>query len=102
MIYPEGTRARQGELSAFKPAGFLTLLEAAPDVPVVPITIDESWRLLRFNLMPIPFGTRIHVAIGDPIERKPDEDARALLNAVRAELEGNLERWRAEAPGEGA
>ncbi len=96
VIYPEGTRARRGVLGAFKPAGALALLEAAPDVPVVVVAIDESWRLLRWNLMPIPFGTRVRVSIGAPIARRPDEDRLALLERARGEIERTLARWQAE------
>ncbi len=94
VIYPEGTRARAGELGRFRPAGALALLDAAPETPVVPITIDESWRLLRFNLFPVPFGTRIRVRIGDPTARHPDEDPAALLASLREEIGKTLEGWR--------
>jgi 1-acyl-sn-glycerol-3-phosphate acyltransferase len=94
VIYPEGTRARAGELGAFKPAGALALMEAAPDVAVVPVAIDEAWRLLRFNLLPVPFGTRVRVRIGAPIERQRDEDPHALLRGVREEIEKTLAGWR--------
>ncbi|HVO22727.1 MAG TPA: lysophospholipid acyltransferase family protein [Candidatus Margulisiibacteriota bacterium] len=79
VIFPEGTRARHGTLGKFRPRGTLALLEAAPDTPVVPVCIDQSWRLLRHNLMPVPFGTRVRVWIGDPIARRKDEDREALL-----------------------
>jgi 1-acyl-sn-glycerol-3-phosphate acyltransferase len=95
LIYPEGTRARRGELGRFHSKGVLTLLEAAPELPLVPFVIDESWRLLRFNLLPVPFGTRIRVCIGAPIERRPGEDHKALLGEVRKEMERVLARWRA-------
>ena len=61
---------------------------------MVPIAIDESWRLLRFNLLPVPFGTRIRVRIGDPISRHADEDPSAPLGAARVEIEKSLEGWR--------
>jgi len=96
VIFPEGTRARIGELGPFKPAGALALLEAAPDVPLVAVAIDESWRLLRFKLMPIPYGTRVRVRIGAPVARRPDEDRMALIEGARAEIERTLARWRAE------
>jgi 1-acyl-sn-glycerol-3-phosphate acyltransferase len=95
VIYPEGTRARAGELGPFKPAGALALLEAAPKLAVVPVTIDESWRLLRFNLLPVPFGVRVRVRIGAPIERRPGEDSRALLEEAREQIEKTLAAWRA-------
>lgn len=94
VIYPEGTRSRNGELGAFKPGGTLELLEAAPDVPVVPVTIDNAWKLLRYNLFPVPFGTRVRVRIGDPIPRTSEEDRAALLARAREEIAGTLDTWR--------
>jgi 1-acyl-sn-glycerol-3-phosphate acyltransferase len=94
MIFPEGTRARHGELGRFKPAGTLALLEEAPDTPVVPVAIDESWRLLRHNYLPVPFGTRVRVWLGPPIARRPGEDPTGLLGRVRDEIATTLERWR--------
>ena len=94
VLYPEGTRARRGELRRFRTAGAVALLEAAPEVPVVPIVVDGSWELLRFNLMPVPFGTRVRVKIGTPIERKPDEDPAAVLELVRNDIAATLDGWR--------
>jgi 1-acyl-sn-glycerol-3-phosphate acyltransferase len=94
MIFPEGTRARAGELGRFKPAGTLALLEEAPDTPVVPVAIDESWRLLRHNYLPVPFGTAVRVFLGTPIARRPGEDASALLETAREEIAATLARWR--------
>ena len=96
VIYPEGTRSRDGKLGPFRPGGTLELLEAAPDVAVVPVAIDNAWKLLRHNLFPVPFGTRVRVRFGEPIERRPDEDRMALLARTRAEIEATLEGWRAE------
>jgi 1-acyl-sn-glycerol-3-phosphate acyltransferase len=96
VIYPEGTRGRDGKLGPFKRAGALALLDEVPDVPVLPVAIDQSWKLLRFNLFPIVFGTRVHLRIGAPIERRPDEDRHALLLQTRAWIEDTLEGWRSD------
>ena len=90
VIFPEGTRARYGELGKFRPRGTLALLEAAPDTAVVPVCIDASWRLLRYNLRPVPFGTRVRVWIGDPIPREKDEDREALLARCEELIRGAL------------
>jgi 1-acyl-sn-glycerol-3-phosphate acyltransferase len=94
MIFPEGTRARAGELGRFKPAGTLALLEEARDVPVVPVTIDHSWRLLQYNYLPVPWGVHVNVHIGAPIARREDEDRMALLQRVRDDIQSTLDRWR--------
>jgi 1-acyl-sn-glycerol-3-phosphate acyltransferase len=94
VIFPEGTRARHGELRRFRPAGTLALLDAAPEVPVVPVVIDESWRMLRHNLLPVPACVHVRVSIGEPIERHPDEDPKLLLSEVRQRIEKTLALWR--------
>lgn len=94
VIYPEGTRARRGEMGPFKPAGTLALLAAAPHLAVVPATLDGSWELLRYGLRPLPFGTRVRVRLGAPIPRTPDEDRAALLARVERELRATLAEWR--------
>jgi 1-acyl-sn-glycerol-3-phosphate acyltransferase len=94
VIFPEGTRGRRGEIGSFRRRGSLALLEAAPDTAVVPVCIDQSWRLLRHNLRPVPFGVTLHVWIGDPIARRPDEDREALLAAVEASIGAALNRQR--------
>jgi 1-acyl-sn-glycerol-3-phosphate acyltransferase len=98
VIYPEGTRARAGELANFRPAGTLALLEAAPDLDVVPVTIDGSWHLLRNNLLPVPFGTRIRIRFADPIRRSEEPDGKQLLERVRSEIDRTLRHWREEQP----
>jgi len=94
VIYPEGTRSRSGELRRFKKPGTLALFEAAPRLPIVPVSIDGSWKLLAHNLLPLPFGTEVRIHIGEPIERAEGEDGEALLREVREQIEKTLERWR--------
>lgn len=101
VIFPEGTRSRAGELREFRRTGTLALLEAAPDVPVVPIVIDQSWRLLAHNMFPIPWGVRVRARIGEPIMRHPG-DAEALIERVREDMLATLARWRGGATAEPA
>ncbi len=94
VIFPEGTRARRGELGVFKPRGTLELLRAAPQAAVLPVVIDGSWRLLRHNLMPVPFGVRVRVSIAEPIQRRPGDDGESLLDQVEGQIRATLDRWR--------
>lgn len=94
VIFPEGTRSRDGALGEFRPSGTLTLMKAAPNLAVVPTTIDGSWELLRDGMFPVPFGTKIRVSFGDPIERQPGEDPAELMARARVEIAATLDRWR--------
>lgn len=91
VIFPEGTRGRGGELGKFRPRGTLALLESAPDAPVVPVCIDQSWRLLRNNLLPVPYGVVVRVWIGDPIPRRPGEDGEQILGEVERFIRARLD-----------
>lgn len=96
LIYPEGTRARDGRLREFKIGGPLHLLEAAPSAEVVPVAIDGAWRLVQHNLLPVPFGARVRVRIGAPLPRHPGEDRVALVRRAEAEIRETIARWRQE------
>jgi 1-acyl-sn-glycerol-3-phosphate acyltransferase len=101
VIFPEGTRARDGTLGPFRPQGTLALMAAAPDAPVVPVAIDDSWKLLRHRMRPVPFGTRIRVFVGRPIERAANEDPGAVVRAAEAQIRSALTRWRGDGSLEG-
>jgi 1-acyl-sn-glycerol-3-phosphate acyltransferase len=94
VIFPEGTRARRGALGEFRPGGTRALLEEAPTTPVVPMAIDESWRLLAHNMFPVPWGVRVRVWIGEPLRRHPGEDRDAIIAQVQNRIAATLARWR--------
>ena len=51
---------------------------------------------MRANFLPIPFGVRVRVHIGDPIRRRPDEDHAELLDRVHDEIAAALAAIRGE------
>ena len=95
VIFPEGTRSRDGRLKSCRVGGLKELIEAAPSLPVVPTTIDGAWKLLENKLFPIPFGTKVRVRFSDPLQRIDGEDPVELLDRARDVIEGTLTEWRA-------
>lgn len=73
IIYPEGSRSRDGHIKPFKPLGLITLLENAPDAIIIPIAIDNAWRLVKYGLKPIPFGIKCQLTILPPLNPKEYE-----------------------------
>jgi len=96
VIFPEGTRSRDGRLRSFRKGGLSELLAAAPNLPVVPVAIVGAWKLLRYKLFPVPFGTKVRVRFGDPLPRTDEGDIEALLARAHSEIEATLAAWRAE------
>lgn len=93
VIFPEGTRSRDGALGEFKRAGSVMLLRSADQLPVVPMAIDGAWRLLAHNLLPVPWGVKVRVRFGDPIPRTSD-DADTVLDRAEAFINQTLATWR--------
>jgi len=93
VIFPEGTRSRDGSLGDYRTTGLETLMASAPDLPIVPTAIDGSWIVFRDNMFPIPFGTDVRVRFGEPIARTPDEDAEAIAARCRDFTQSTLDEW---------
>lgn len=93
VIFPEGTRSRDGSLGSWKVAGLEALLESAPNLQIVPTVIDGSWRVFANNMMPVPFGTDVRVRVGEPIDRSEDEDPEAILAECRQFAQNTLDEW---------
>lgn len=94
VIFPEGTRSRDGTLGSFRTAGAEAMLRAADQLPVVPTAIDGSWRLGSF--FPAPLGTRVRIRFGAPIEREP-KDGKEVLARAQEFIDAALRDW-ADAP----
>lgn len=93
VIFPEGTRSRDGTLGEFRRGGAEAMLAAADRLPVIPTVIDGSWRLLRHNLRPVPFGTKVRVRFGDPLPRS-EGDATAVALQAEEKIRKTLAEWR--------
>lgn len=95
VIFPEGTRGSDGKLLPFKRGGFL--LAARTQTPVVPVTINGSWKILPradWRLRP----GEIEVVVDEPIAASAANarDAGALAARVRAIIEANARGGAAE------
>lgn len=74
VIFPEGTRSRDGKPKPFKPMGLKTLLKKAPNALIVPISINNSWKLLKYGKFPMGLGVHVTFEVHQPIENNKDLD----------------------------
>ncbi|MFX0555890.1 lysophospholipid acyltransferase family protein [Maribacter sp. CXY002] len=74
VIFPEGTRSRDGHPKPFKPMGLKMLLKKAPSALIVPISINNSWKLVRYGKFPMGLGARVTFQVHEPIENSGDID----------------------------
>jgi 1-acyl-sn-glycerol-3-phosphate acyltransferase len=95
VIFPEGTRSRDGKLLPFKKGGFLLAVQTGR--PIVPITINGSRELLSPGAWRLKRGT-VELIIDQPVALtgfRPG-NLRILSGQIRQTIERHLQR----APGE--
>lgn len=68
VIFPEGTRSRDGHPKKFQPTGLKILMKNAPSALIVPISINNSWKMLRYGKFPYGLGNHITFDVHEPIE----------------------------------
>lgn len=89
MIFPEGTRAKDGNMKSFQVGGIATLLKILPNALIVPVAIENSWKLVQYGSYPLSFGERLKWTVLNPIEpegRNPEVVVLEAENAIRAKL----------------
>jgi len=89
MIFPEGTRAKDGRLKPFQVGGIATILKVVPDALIVPIAIENSWKIVQYGSYPLSFGEKLRWTVLKPIEpagRNAEEVVTEAENAIREKL----------------
>lgn len=67
VLYPEGTRSRTGELGPFR-SGIGRLAAEFPEVPIIPVWLEGTARVLPKNGLPIPRPVKVRVHFGEPLK----------------------------------
>ena len=89
MIFPEGTRSADGVVRTFQSAGVAMLLKKCPDALIVPVAINNSWKMVRYGKFPLNTFLSMSWTVLQPIEmegRKADEVVLIAENAIKKQL----------------
>ena len=87
VVFPEGTRSRDGSLLPFKKGPFFLAMESG--APVVPVSIVGATRMLPKGSLNLKSGT-ISVTFHEPLHPADYSDKEDLMAAVRNAIEAGL------------
>lgn len=68
VIYPEGTRSKDGNPKRFSENGLKMLTKFAPSAYVIPVTINNCWKLNKFGMFPLEIGVKVTFKLHKPIK----------------------------------
>ena len=67
VIFPEGTRSKTGIPKPFAENGLKILCKYAPSAYIVPLTINNSWKMTRWGSFPLGVGNKLTFTIHPPM-----------------------------------
>ena len=91
VIFPEGTRSRDGRPKPFQTTGLKVLLKKAPSALVLPVTINGSWKMVRWGQFPLGIGSHIKLIIHPVVAQETYPDAEALIAAIETTIGASIE-----------
>ena len=89
VIFPEGTRSKNGQPKTFHRKGLTTLFKYAPEAYVLPITVNNSWKLQRNGFFPMPLGIRLKHTV-HPTLKISDFSSEELIDLVEKTVKSKV------------
>lgn len=95
LVFPEGTRSRDGHVQHFKAGTILLAIESG--IPIVPVAVEGTRHVMRKGrLMTCPGHVRVRVHPPITTMGLQRSDARAIAARVEATVRADVEAWQAE------
>ncbi len=90
VIFPEGTRSKNGKPKPFQTKGLEILMKKAPSALIVPISINNSWKTLKYGKFPMGLGANISLTVHQPLKLATFTDKEALIKDIESTISANI------------
>jgi 1-acyl-sn-glycerol-3-phosphate acyltransferase len=88
VIFPEGTRSRTGVPKKFQPLGLKILIRNAPGAMLAGISINNSWKLMRWGKFPYGICQHITLEVHEPLVNQGDADS--LIERLEEQIKNGI------------
>lgn len=68
VIFPEGTRSKTGKPKEFAQTGLKILCKNAPSAYIIPVSINNSWKMVKFGFFPVGLGNHLTFVVHKPLK----------------------------------
>jgi 1-acyl-sn-glycerol-3-phosphate acyltransferase len=85
VIFPEGTRSRTGKPKVFSQTGLKILCKNTPSAYVVPLSINNSWKVFKYGFFPLGLGNRLTFTVHKPL-KVSEFDFTELMEKTESEI----------------
>ena len=89
IIFPEGTRSRNGKPKPFAANGLKIITKYNPEGFVVPLTINNSWKIFKYGKFPLGLFSPIRIKTHQPIQVNSmpfDELLKQVENTIKTHI----------------
>jgi 1-acyl-sn-glycerol-3-phosphate acyltransferase len=90
VIFPEGTRSKTGKPKEFAQSGLKILCKYAPSAYVVPVSINNSWKMVKYGFFPLGLGNRLTFTVHEPMavnsmpfEELMEKTEKAIVGSIK-------------------
>jgi 1-acyl-sn-glycerol-3-phosphate acyltransferase len=91
VIFPEGTRSKNGEPKPFQTKGLEILFKKIPSALVVPISINNSWKMYKYGKFPMGIGSHITFTVHKPLKLTTFADKEVLIKTLETTIKNNIQ-----------
>ena len=89
VIFPEGTRSKTNVPKKFQRKGLAVLIKKMPEAYVLPVTINNSWKLQKHGMFPMPLGVRVCYKL-HPFMKISDFDTEILIDTIESQINSEI------------
>jgi 1-acyl-sn-glycerol-3-phosphate acyltransferase len=91
VIFPEGTRSKNGKPKTFQTKGLEILFKKVPSALVIPVTINNSWKMLKYGKFPMGLGNHIKFTVHKPLELTTFTNKQELIDSIESTIKNHIE-----------
>jgi len=88
LLFFQGTRSKTGKPKEFAQNGVKILCKYAPSAYVVPVSINNSWKMVRYGFFPVGLGNRLTFTAHKALAVKDYDFAELMAMTEKAIVEG--------------